>query len=65
MSPTARIRFGWGLLIASLVGYPLTALTVARREPQIVLLLSFMAIWLTALDYIEIAKTRKEQKESP
>ena len=63
MNPDTRIRFGWVLLISSLVGWPLSALTVARHEPQFVLSLSWLAIVLTALDYLEIAKTRKEQNE--
>ena len=64
MSPDARIRLGWVLFVVSVIGWPVSALTIARQEPQIVLFLSFFAIWLTALDFISIEKARKEQKEN-
>ena len=61
MSPENRVRFAWVLLVASLVGWPASALTLARDEPQFVLGLSWFAITLTALDIVLTADVRKEQ----
>lgn len=63
MSPKARVRFAWCLLAASVVGYPLTALTVAKDEPHVVLALSWFAITLTAWDVVSTADVRAEQEE--
>jgi uncharacterized membrane protein YfcA len=63
MSPRNRVRFAWVLLIGSLIGWPLTALTVAQDEPQIVLALSWLAITLTALNIILTADVRNEQDD--
>jgi hypothetical protein len=45
----------WVLLIGSIIGWPVTALTVASDEPPFVLGLSWLAIILTALDGLWIA----------
>jgi uncharacterized membrane protein YfcA len=63
MSPKARVRLAWVLLVASLVGWPLSALTIARGEPKVVLGLSWFAITLTALDIVLTADVRKEQDD--
>lgn len=63
MSPHLRLRFAWGLLVASLVGWPVTALTVAREEPQIVLALSWLAITLTAFDVLSTVDVRAQQEQ--
>lgn len=42
------IRAGWSLLLASIIGWPLSALTFAKHEPATVLALSWIAIILTA-----------------
>lgn len=63
MSPKARVRLAWFLLVASLIGWPLTALTIAKSEPKVVLGLSWFAITLTALDIVLTADVRKEQDD--
>lgn len=63
MHPKARVRLAWALLALSLIGWPITALTIARHEPQIVLGLSWFAITLTALDIVLTADIRNEQDD--
>jgi hypothetical protein len=59
-----RAQFGWILLILSLVGWPISAVTWARHEPQTVLGLSWGAITLTALDILLTAQVHKIQDDS-
>jgi uncharacterized membrane protein YfcA len=61
VSPRARVRSAWGLLVVSLIGWPVSALTFASGEPQVVLGLSWFAITLTALNVVVTADVRKEQ----
>jgi hypothetical protein len=59
--PRNRVRLAWFLLVLSLVGWPVSALTFASKEPMTVLGLSWLAITLTALDVLLTADVRKEQ----
>lgn len=61
MPPRHRIRLAWILLIGSLIGWPVSALTLAAGEPQFVLGLSWLAIALTALDVLFTADVRDQQ----
>lgn len=62
MDHTARRKlFAWSLLIASIIGYPLSALTFAAGEPPAVLALSWAAIALTAIDILMTVGVRNEQ----
>lgn len=61
MSPRWRRRCAAVLVVGSAVGWPLSALTVARDEPQFVLGLSWFAITLTAADIWSTQDVRKEQ----
>lgn len=63
MPPRHRIRFAWVLLVGSLIGWPLSALTLAAGEPQFVLGLSWLAIALTALDVLFTADVRSQQED--
>ena len=60
MSVKWRLRFAWVLLVGSLIGWPLSALTWAAEEPQFILGLSWLAITLTALDIVSTQDVRKE-----
>lgn len=42
-----RTRIAWGVLIASIIGWPVSAFTFAASEPQSVLALSWISIILT------------------
>jgi uncharacterized membrane protein YfcA len=56
-----RIVAAWVLLVGSIIGWPVTALTVAREEPQFVLGLSWLAIILTAVDILSTTDVRRTQ----
>lgn len=62
MSPKWRVRAAWALLAVTLVAWPVSALTVAKEEPQFVLGLSFLAIVVTCLDVVSSADIRKKQE---
>lgn len=57
----------FALLLGSLIGWPVSALTVARHEPQFILGLSWLAITLTALDLLATTdvRTTTENDEEP
>lgn len=63
MKPATRVKFAWVLLITSLIGWPLTALTVAKNEPFFILSLSWLAITLTAWDIVNTTDVRQEQEQ--
>jgi hypothetical protein len=57
-----RIVGAWTLLIVSLIGWPVSALTWARDEPQFVLGLSWLAIALTSVDILSTQDVRHQQE---
>lgn len=63
MSPRNRVRLAWCLLVGSVLGWPLSALTFARGEPATVLGLSWLAIAITALDVLLTSDVRREQDD--
>lgn len=58
-----EVALAWVLLIGSLIGWPLSALTVAKDEPQFILGLSWLAITLTALDFLKNTRIHRDQHE--
>lgn len=64
MSPRTRVRAAGALLVLSLIGWPLSALTIAQDEPPVVLGLSWLAITLTALDILSTQDVRRTQDDS-
>ena len=64
MKPKTRVRFAWALLVASIVGWPVSALTFAAEEPPSILGLSWLAITLTALDILSTQDVRQEQDKN-
>jgi uncharacterized membrane protein YfcA len=54
----------WSLLIGSVIGWPLSALTVAKDEPQFILGLSWLAVILTALDGLWVAKVEEKDDDA-
>lgn len=48
------------MLIVSLIGWPVSALTFAKDEPQFVLGLSWLAIAITALDMLSTSDVHAE-----
>jgi hypothetical protein len=59
----ARVALAWVLLGGSLIGWPLSAITVARHEPQFVLGLSWLALTLTAMDILQTTSVRATQED--
>lgn len=59
----AEVALGVVLLVGSLIGWPLTAMTLAKDEPQFILGLSWLAITLTAYDILKTARVHKDQEE--
>ncbi len=53
--------FAWVLLVGSSVGWPVSAFTFARGEPVTVLALSWIAIWIAALDVLFTAQVHERQ----
>lgn len=51
------------LLVVSLIGWPVSALTFASEEPPVVLGLSWFAITLTALDLLKTSRVHRDQKD--
>jgi hypothetical protein len=63
MSPRWRRRAALVLVVVSLIGWPLSAFTWARDEPQFILALSWLAITLTAVDVAATTDVRAEQDQ--
>ena len=63
VSPKARLYGAYVLLVATLIGWPVSAFTWAKDEPQFILGLSWLAITITALDVAFTADVRVEQQE--
>jgi uncharacterized membrane protein YfcA len=63
MMRRAEVALAWVLLVGSLLGWPLSALTVARDEPPFILGLSWLAITLTALDFLKTSRVHRDQND--
>jgi uncharacterized membrane protein YfcA len=55
-----EVALAWVLLIGSLIGWPLSALTVAKHEPPFILGLSWLAITLTAMDLLKSSRVHRD-----
>lgn len=64
MSQRVEIWFAGTLLVLSILGWPISALTFAKGEPPTVLGLSWFAITLTAADYFKNARAHKDIEEN-
>lgn len=58
-----RTKLGWTLVIASAIGWPVTALTVFAEEPQGILGLSWLAILLTGVDILLTAEVHDKDDD--
>lgn len=58
-----RVVIAWVFLIGSLVGWPLSMLTVARDEPPFTLSLSWLAISMAAAELLTSSQVHEEQGE--
>ena len=62
LNPVWRLRLAWIIVAASIIGWPISALTWASGEPQFVLALSWLALTITALDVLSTSDVRAEQE---
>jgi len=67
-NPRNRIYFARILLSVAVIGWPITAMTLFKDEPQGILGLSWLAIILTSVDIlftttVEDEAEKKEQRE--
>lgn len=60
-SRTGQVKFALVLLVVTVFGWPLSALTFARNEPATVLGLSWMAITITAVDVLFTSRVQETQ----
>ena len=60
MTQRLEVALAWALLVGSLIGWPLSALTWARDEPPFILGLSWLAITLTALDLLKSSRVHRD-----
>jgi hypothetical protein len=54
------VWIGWTLLVASIVGWPLSSLTFARGEPPTVLGLSWLALGFAAAGVLVTAQAQQK-----
>jgi hypothetical protein len=64
MGKKAEVWLAWTLLVGSLIGWPLSALTVAKDEPPFILGLSWLAITLTAMDLLKSSRVHRDVETS-
>jgi ribose/xylose/arabinose/galactoside ABC-type transport system permease subunit len=60
----ARTFTAWVLLVGSLVGWPVSMLTVARHEPPFILSLSWLAIVIEAASLLTSSQVHENQDAS-
>lgn len=63
LSPRNRVRGAWVLLVMSIIGWPVSQLTVAKNEPPVVLALSWIAIIITCIDVVSTNDARDKLEE--
>lgn len=64
-SVKARLYAAWFLLGGSMIGWPLSQMTIARDEPPFILGLSWLAIILTAADLVSTTDVRGQTEQVP
>ena len=60
-----EVAVAWLLLVGSLIGWPLSQLTIARDEPPFTLGLSWLAITLTAADLLKSSRVHRDVSDPP
>lgn len=58
-----RVVLAWVLLVGSIIGWPLSMLTVARHEPPFVLSLSWLAILIEAMSLLTASQVHRDQND--
>lgn len=57
----ARTIGAWILLVGSIIGWPVSQLTVAKHEPPFILGLSWGALILTSADLLSTSQVHEDQ----
>lgn len=60
LNPTAYMVISWCLFWGGWIGWPLTALTIARAEPPVVLGISWAALIYAAYGALGVSRLNKE-----
>ncbi len=60
----SRTITAWVMLIGAAVGWPASALTFAREEPQFILGLSWLAVILESASLLTSSQVHEEQEKS-
>lgn len=60
LSPKSLLIVAWSFLVCSLIGWPASAVSVARDEPPVILAISWLALALTAFDIVVSSTVNKE-----
>lgn len=59
MNPKAQEYFSWFIIVSSLIGWPLSALTIAKDEPFIILSISWLALIYSGYSALVAAQADK------
>lgn len=57
---TARVKFAWVLLWVTLINIPLSLAWYAKDEPPVILVLSWLAIAISAWDVLMTSKVKDD-----
>lgn len=63
MKKKAELALAYFFFFGSIICWPLTQLTIAKDEPTFTLGLSWLAIILTALDFVKTSRVHKDQDD--
>lgn len=63
LNPRSQVTIAWSLIGFSLLGWPLSALTVAREEPQVILAISWLALIFSGYSALVAAHADKHIQE--
>lgn len=62
-SPQAQVNISWFIIISSFIGWPLTAVTVAKNEPFVILSISWLALIYAGYSSLVTANADKHIRE--
>lgn len=63
MHPRGQIAFSWFIILSSIVGWPLSALTVAKDEPFVILSISWLALIYSGYSALVAAQADKHIRQ--
>lgn len=63
MTPKGQEVFSWFIIISSIIGWPVSALTIAKDEPFIILSISWLALIYSGYSALVAAQADKHIQE--